>query len=80
MLKSAATTNGDVYVSIIPFSKDVNVGASNYNASWIDWTAWDAANGSGGGFAGIVDLGGGKYCFQGQIWYWNGSSLTISAV
>ena len=26
-LKSAAVNNGDVYVSIIPFSKDVNVGA-----------------------------------------------------
>jgi hypothetical protein len=48
-LKSAATNNGDVYVSIIPFVKDVNVGASNYNASWIDWTDWDANNSSGGG-------------------------------
>ena len=45
-LKTAATVDGDVYVSIIPFSKDVNVGASNYNASWIDWTKWDAQNGS----------------------------------
>jgi Flp pilus assembly protein TadG len=48
-LKSAATNNGDVYVSIIPFVKDVNVGASNYNASWIDWTDWDANNSGGGG-------------------------------
>ena len=45
-LKAAAGTNGDVYVSIIPFSKDVNVGSSNYNASWIDWDDWEAANGS----------------------------------
>jgi len=45
-LKDAATTNGDVYVSIIPFAKDVNVGSSNYNASWIDWTSWDSKNGS----------------------------------
>ena len=29
-LKAAATNNGDVYVSIIPFSKNVNVGTSNY--------------------------------------------------
>jgi Flp pilus assembly protein TadG len=43
-LKNAATQNGDVYVSIIPFVKDINVGASNYNASWIDWTDWDAQN------------------------------------
>jgi len=44
-LKGAAVNNGDVYVSIIPFSKDVNVGSSNYNASWIDWTDWDDDNG-----------------------------------
>src|SRR5689334_1002704 len=43
-LKAAAINNGDVYVSIIPFSKDVNLGASNYNASWIDWTDWDNKN------------------------------------
>ena len=45
-LQAAATTSEDVYVSIIPFSKDVNAGASNYNASWIDWSLWDAANGT----------------------------------
>ena len=44
-LKTAAVNNGDVYVSIIPFSKDVNVGKSNYNATWIDWTDWDDDNG-----------------------------------
>ena len=47
-LKAAATNNGDVYVSIIPFVKDVNVGSSNYNASWIDWTDWDAQNTTSG--------------------------------
>lgn len=40
-LKTTATVNGDVYVSIIPFSRSVNVGASNYNASWIDWDEWE---------------------------------------
>lgn len=45
-LQSAATVNGDVYVSIIQFSKDANVGgSSNYNASWNDWTDWDDNNG-----------------------------------
>lgn len=44
-LSALAKTNGDIYISIIPFAKDVNVGASNYNQSWIDWTDWDAANG-----------------------------------
>lgn len=45
-LKNAATVNGDVYVSIIPFSKTVNVGAANVNANWLDWSEWDASNGS----------------------------------
>ncbi len=53
-LKAAVTNPGDVYVSIIPFVKDVNVDPSNYNASWIYWddaahqdnTSWDAQNGS----------------------------------
>lgn len=51
-LKAAASVNGDVYVSIIPFSKDVNVGSSNYNQNWIDWTTWENYNGtcSGGGW------------------------------
>jgi Flp pilus assembly protein TadG len=45
-LQAAATNDGDVYVSITPFAKDVNVGSSNYSQSWIDFTDWDAANGS----------------------------------
>jgi Flp pilus assembly protein TadG len=45
-LKSSAIKNGDVYVSIIPFVKDVNAGSSNYNATWIDWTDWNAGNGT----------------------------------
>jgi Flp pilus assembly protein TadG len=44
-LQSAASTNGDVYVSIIPFNKDVNVGSTNYNGDWIDWSDWDSTNG-----------------------------------
>ena len=44
-LKTAAVNNGDVYVSIIPFSKDVNFGTSNYNSNWIDWSDWDDDNG-----------------------------------
>jgi Flp pilus assembly protein TadG len=43
-LQNAASVNGDVYVSIIPFSKDVNVGSANYNASWITWSDWNSDN------------------------------------
>jgi Flp pilus assembly protein TadG len=45
-LQTAAVQNGDVYVSIVPFAKDVNVGGSKYNETWIDWTEWDANNGN----------------------------------
>lgn len=45
-LKSAATNNGDVYVSIIPFVKDINTDPVNYAANWIDWTDWEANNGT----------------------------------
>ncbi len=45
-LQGAASTNGDVYVSIIPFSHDVNVGSGFSGANWIDWDDWEAANGS----------------------------------
>jgi len=45
-LKNAATNTADVYVSIIPFSKDVNVGSGNHGASWIDWSDWDSKNGT----------------------------------
>ena len=44
-LSALAKSSGDVYISVVPFAKDVNVGASNYNQTWIDWTDWDAANG-----------------------------------
>jgi len=47
-LKNAATRDGDVYVSIVPFSRDVNVkyDSTVVSADWIDWQYWDAANGS----------------------------------
>ncbi len=46
-LKNAASVDGDVYVSIIPFVKDVAVGTSNSSATWIDWSATQPLNSSG---------------------------------
>ncbi len=43
-LAALSKNPGDVYASIVPFAKDVNVGASNYNASWINWSDWDDDN------------------------------------
>jgi Flp pilus assembly protein TadG len=78
-LKSAATNDGDVYVSIIPFVKDVNMGGGNYNASWIDWTAWEAdpnnqtCTGGGWGWGwGWGGGGGGSNCTVNNHNTWNG--------
>jgi Flp pilus assembly protein TadG len=43
-----AKNPGDIYMSLIPFAKDVNVGASNYNQSWINWSEWDTTNNTTG--------------------------------
>jgi Flp pilus assembly protein TadG len=45
-LKSVAINSADVYVSIIPFSKDVNVGSGNHASSWVRWDLWEAVNGT----------------------------------
>ena len=45
-LQNVDTQTGDVYVSLIPFVKDVNAGASNYSQNWVRWDLWNAANGS----------------------------------
>jgi Flp pilus assembly protein TadG len=42
-LESVAANPGDVEVALIPFSKDVNLGTSYVNSSWIDWSLWNAA-------------------------------------
>ncbi|HZD91701.1 MAG TPA: pilus assembly protein [Pseudolabrys sp.] len=50
-LSNAARASGDVYVSIIPFVKDVNLDGGNYNDDWVLWDdgtdkSWDGANGT----------------------------------
>ena len=55
-LKSATTTDGDVYVSVIPFVKDVNVGASNWNADWIYWGTSPLSNNVNNPTAPMQDL------------------------
>ena len=44
-LQSAAITPADVYVSIIPFNKDVNVDTSSVSATWLRWDLWEEVNG-----------------------------------
>ncbi len=43
ILQNASSTAGDVQVSIVPFVKNVNMGASAFvNSPYIDWTDWEA--------------------------------------
>ncbi len=47
-LQAVSTTPGDVRVAIIPFNRNVDVGTANVNASWIDWSLWNAAPANSG--------------------------------
>jgi Flp pilus assembly protein TadG len=40
-LSGLAQKDGDVYISVVPFAIDVNVGTSNVNASWLRWDLYD---------------------------------------
>ena len=37
-LSPLAKNPGDIYISIVPFAKDVNLGTSFRNETWIDWS------------------------------------------
>jgi Flp pilus assembly protein TadG len=39
-----ASSSADVYISIVPFAQDVNIGADKKDATWIKWTDWDNEN------------------------------------
>jgi Flp pilus assembly protein TadG len=41
---SMASTNEDVYISIVPFARDVNIGPERKDEPWIKWTDWDGKN------------------------------------
>jgi hypothetical protein len=77
-LQAAAANNGDVYVSIVPFSKDVNVGKANYQATWIDWSEWDDDNGDDVSTTTCNKNGKKKKCTTSMSWVpdnhntWNG--------
>ena len=41
-LSKLAKNPGDIYISVVPFAKDVNLGTSFKNETWIDWSVWDS--------------------------------------
>ena len=40
-LQSVSANAGDVQVAIVPFARDVKIGTSYVNATWIDWSDWN---------------------------------------
>jgi Mg-chelatase subunit ChlD len=54
-LSALAQNPGDVYISVVPFEIDVNVGTSNVNATWLRWDLWDpSGNHCNNGWSGIA--------------------------
>ena len=47
-LQSGASTDGDIYVSVIPFAAAVNVGSVNYNQDWLSWNDYGSCSGGWG--------------------------------
>ena len=45
-LQGISSTNGDAYLSIVPFNKMVNAGATNYTQSWVRWDIWEQTHGT----------------------------------
>jgi Flp pilus assembly protein TadG len=54
-LSALARNPGDVYISVVPFEIDVNVGATNVSATWLRWDLWDpSGNHCNNGWSGIA--------------------------
>jgi Putative Flp pilus-assembly TadE/G-like/von Willebrand factor type A domain len=70
-LQKAAKNDNDIRVAIVPFAQEVNVGTSNVNATWLQWDAWDAANGLSSG-----STMSGSICYNGTLLQVSGSSFS----
>jgi Flp pilus assembly protein TadG len=44
-LSANSKAEGDLYISLIPFSTHINFGSSNFTKPWLDWTDWEEVNG-----------------------------------
>ncbi len=76
-LSNLAVNNGDVYISVIPFALDVNVGTSNVGANWLRWDLWDPTAGAcstGFGWGDFGAAGMTKSTCLGHGYHWTHSS------
>jgi Flp pilus assembly protein TadG len=65
-LSALAKTDGDVYISVVPFEIDVNVGTSNVGASWLRWDLWDPKNYANSWFPWQTYCSGGNWMTRAQ--------------
>jgi Flp pilus assembly protein TadG len=74
-LSALAKNNGDVYISVVPFEIDVNVGTSNVGASWLRWDSWDPKNYPNSSYPWNTYCSGGYWMTmaqcQGHSYTWN---------
>ncbi|MCA6117285.1 TadE/TadG family protein [Bradyrhizobium sp. WSM 1738] len=67
-LSKLAKNNGDMYISIIPFAKDVNLGTSFKDESWIDWDLWSDQNPTWGTCSQATKTSKSSCLDAGKIW------------
>jgi len=67
-LMATAQSNGDVYISIVPFANEVNMGTNAFkNSGYIDWSNWSPNGSIEEGMTCGSSSGGGSWG-----WGWNG--------
>jgi Flp pilus assembly protein TadG len=67
-LAKLVKTDGDVYISMVPFAKDVNLGTSYKDATWIDWDFWSDQNPTWGTCSQASKTTKSSCQYAGKIW------------
>ena len=67
-LAKLVKNDGDVYISLVPFAKDVNLGTSYKDATWIDWDFWSDQNPTWGTCSQASKTTKSSCQYAGKIW------------
>lgn len=67
-LSNIAKNPGDIYISVVPFAKDVKLGTSYANETWIDWDAWSTTNNTWGTCSSASYTRKGSCESNGKVW------------
>jgi Flp pilus assembly protein TadG len=79
-LSGLAKNNGDVYISVVPFEIDVNVGntTSNLSASWLRWDLWDPNGSCTGSYVNATVMSYAACLGHGFTWHHTGGTASHS--